>query len=134
MHSWVEIWPNIYDLMQIPKKNQHLRIYLIAHWTDIFIACISLNPIFTFLRQFYPGDLANFAGSTIIFFIAALIIRWFGQIVALSRWTWLPLLLSISSLTTVSYSIFFPLPFPPPPPPPLSPAKLFRIYFAVTNL
>ena len=34
--------------------------------------------------------LANSPGSTIIFFfIAAIIIRWFGQIVALPSWTWL---------------------------------------------
>ena len=49
---------------------------IIALWTDIFIAYIVLNRISTFLRQFYPGDLANFAGSSIIFsFIAAVIIR-----------------------------------------------------------
>ena len=48
---------------------------IIALWVDIFIAFIALNPISTFLRQFYPGDLANFAGSTIVFYsIAALII------------------------------------------------------------
>ena len=50
--------------------------FVIAHWADLFIAYIAFNPISTFLRQFSPGDLANFAGSTIInFFIAVLIIR-----------------------------------------------------------
>ena len=39
------------------------------------IAYITLNPIFSFLRQFYSEDLANFAGSTIIFFNGALIIQ-----------------------------------------------------------
>ena len=48
---------------------------VIALCVDIFIAYIALNPISTFLLQACPGDLANFAGSTIIFFIAALIIR-----------------------------------------------------------
>ena len=38
-------------------------------------AYIALNTISTFLRQFVPGNLANFAGGTIIFFMfAALII------------------------------------------------------------
>ena len=35
---------------------------------------IALNPISTFFRQPYPGNLANFVGSTIIF-IAAFVIR-----------------------------------------------------------
>ena len=49
-----------------------------ALWADIVIAYITLNLISKFLRQFYPGDLTTFAGSTIIFFITiALIIRWF---------------------------------------------------------
>ena len=61
----------------------------IALWADLFIAYIALNPT----RQFYPEDLANFADTMIFFFIAALIIRWFGQIVALPQWTWLLLLL-----------------------------------------
>ena len=43
----------------------------IALWTDIFIAYIALNPI----RQFYPKDLANFAGKIMTFCIAALVIR-----------------------------------------------------------
>ena len=95
------------------KKSHHLRKYLlvIALWIDVFIVYISLNPsnpFSIFLRQFYPGDLANFAGSTIIF-IVALIIRWFSQIVALPRWTWL----LFSSMTSVPDSIFFPLPLPP---------------------
>ena len=82
MDSWMEILRNIYDPIQILQKNHHLQKGLslvIALWADIFIAYIALNPVFTFFRQFYPGDLANFAVSTIIFFfIAALIIRWFG--------------------------------------------------------
>ena len=80
-------------------------------WTDIFIAYIALNPVSTFLRQFYQGDFGNFAGSTIIFFfIAALIIRWFGQIVALPRWTWLLLLLRKFFINRDPDGIFFPLP------------------------
>ena len=67
---------------------------IIALWTDIFIAYIVLNRISTFLRQFYPGDLANFAGSSIIFsFIAAVIIGLFGKIVAFPWWSLLLLLL-----------------------------------------
>ena len=61
---------------------------VIALWSDIFVTDILLNPISTFLCQFYLGDLANFADSTSIVFI-----RWFRQIVALLRWTWLLLLL-----------------------------------------
>ena len=67
---------------------------IIALWTDIFIACIALNRISTFLRQFYPGDLANFAVSSIIFsFIASVIIGLFGKIVSLPWWSLLLLLL-----------------------------------------
>ena len=66
---------------------------VIALWADIYIAYIALHSIFTFLRQLYPGDFTNFAGSTNIFlFNAALMIWWFDQIVALLRWTWLLLL------------------------------------------
>ena len=36
---------------------------VIAIWPDTLIAYIALNPIFTFLRQFHPRDLANFAGK-----------------------------------------------------------------------
>ena len=58
--------------------------------------------------HFYPGDLANFAGITIIFFFnAALIIPWFDQIAALLRWTSLLLLWGTSSLTTSPGRIFF---------------------------
>ena len=49
---------------------------VIALWVDIIITYIAWNPIFTFLCQFYAGDLAKFAISTIIFFfIAVLIMR-----------------------------------------------------------
>ena len=49
---------------------------VIALWVDIIITYIAWNPVFTFLCQFYAGDLANFAISTIIFFfIAVLIMR-----------------------------------------------------------
>ena len=41
----------------------------IAFWADIFIAYIGLNSGLTFFRQFYPGDLENFSGSTIFFII-----------------------------------------------------------------
>ena len=88
--------PNIYDLMQVLQKiiicgNIFLVIVFSA---DIFITYIALNPISTFLPQFYTEYLANFAGSTsIFFFIAALMIQWFGQIVAMPPWTWLQLLL-----------------------------------------
>ena len=55
----------------------------IALWADIFIAYIALNLI----RQFYPKDLANFAGNTIIFFfIAALIIRLLLRLLLLLRY------------------------------------------------
>ena len=80
----------------------------IALWADTLIIFIAINPIPTFLRQFYPGDLAKFAGNIIIFFIAALIIRWLDQIVALSRCTWLLLLLRYFFINNCG--IFFPLP------------------------
>ena len=54
---------------------------VIVFWADIFVVYIAWNPIFTFLRQFYSGEFANF------------IILWFGKIVALPRWTLLLLLL-----------------------------------------
>ena len=58
-----------------------------AFWEDIFITCIALKPLSIILLQFYPGDLASFADSAIIFFsIASLIIRSLGQFVALPRW------------------------------------------------
>ena len=76
---------------------------------------MALNPIFTFLCQFYPGDFGNFAGSTIIFFfITALIIRLLGHIVVLPQYTWLLLLLRYLSSATVPDCIFFPLLAPLP--------------------
>ena len=75
--------------VQSPKKiiiRWNISL-VIALWADKLIAYTALNPISTFLPQFYPGDLASFEGSTIIvFFIATLIIRWFNQSVALPRW------------------------------------------------
>ena len=74
--------------MQILQKNivcKNISL-VIALWVDIFIAYNALNPISKFRSQFYPGDLAIFASSTIIFFfIAALIVRLIGQIVASPR-------------------------------------------------
>ena len=68
-------------------------MHLSYHSTLNHIAYITLNPISTFLCQFYPGFLENIAGNSIIFFfIAAITIRWFGQIVGLERRTWLLLL------------------------------------------
>ena len=64
--------------MEILQKTHHLRKYLSCQSTlgkIQLIAYITLNPIFSFLRQFYSEDLANFAGSTIIFFNGALIIQ-----------------------------------------------------------
>ena len=58
--------------MQIPPKK--------------IIICGNISLVIAFwywtqlLRQFYPGVLANFAGSTIIFFIAALVIQWFYEL------------------------------------------------------
>ena len=55
------------------KKKKRKKImmcgnisFVVALWVDILIAYIALNQISTFLRQSYPGDLANFAGGTII--------------------------------------------------------------------
>ena len=49
---------------------------VIALRSDTFITYIVLNPSSTFLCQFYPGYLSNFAGSCTImtYFIAVLII------------------------------------------------------------
>ena len=97
---------------------------VIALWADIFIAYIALNPIFTFIRYFYRGDLANFAGGIIIFFVAAVIIRWFGLVVALPRWTWLLLLLRYFFIDSRTWWHLLS---------PSSPPKLLWPYFAVTN-
>ena len=84
---------------------------IIALLADIFIAHIALNPISTFLRQFYSGDLVNFVDSTIIFFITILIIWWFDQMVALPWWTWLVLLLKYLFIDspTQCYALFWKL-------------------------
>ena len=70
---------------------------------------------------------SSFAGSTIIFFfMAANIIRWFGHIVALPRWTWLLLLLKYFFIDNCTWwylrcsSCFTP--------------QLFPLNFTVTNL
>ena len=95
-HNWVREWTlewkfdfNIYDPMpKLEKKSSSTEqkcLYIMAYFTWKLIS--------TFLYQFYPENLANFAGSAIIFFInAALIIQWFDQIVALSWWVLLLLL------------------------------------------
>ena len=119
--SWMEIWP----LCLWSNANATKKIIIcgnispvIALWADIFIVYMALNPTSTFLHQFYLVDLANFEGSKFIFFlIAALVIRCDGPGCCPS---W-----GISSLTSVSDGIFFPLPLLP---------KLFRTYFAVTYL
>ena len=86
MDSWKEIWPQYLWSDVNTTKHHHLWKYIYFHntlWADIFIVYIALKPISTFLRQFYPGDLTNFADNTVIFFfIVALIIQWFGQIFA----------------------------------------------------
>ena len=98
---------------------------VIALWEDIFIVHIALNPIFTFFRQFYPGDFANFAGSIIIFFfIAALIIWWFCQIVTLPRWPWLLHLLRYFFIDNQTWWYLLSS---------SSSLQLFRPYFVVTN-
>ena len=74
------------EMFMIWYKYYHQNV--IAFWANLSIAYVASNPISIFLRQFYPWDLGNFADSIIIFFfIAALIIRWFVQIVALLPWT-----------------------------------------------
>ena len=101
----VDSWMDSLDLnllfmigCQHCKRNNHLRKYLSCYSTlDRYHAShsiFSIEPNLYIIHQFYPGDLANFAVSTIIFFfIAALIIRWFGQVAALSRRTCLQLFL-----------------------------------------
>ena len=111
------------------KGNHHLQKYfsVIALWADIFIAYIALNSMPTFLSLIYLGDLASFAGSTIIFFfIAGLINRWFAQIVTLSLWTWLLLLLRYFFINNRTYWCLLSSSSPLP--------QLFWPYFAVTNL
>ena len=86
------------------KNYKKIIIYgnvslVITFWAFILIAYITWKPISTFLCQFYPEDFANFAGSTIIFFInAALIIWWFDRIVALPWWVLLLLLPTLLAL------------------------------------
>ena len=77
------------------KKN-HIWKYISCHSTlGRYIHRISpwaQSPHFS-VSSFYPGDLANRAGTTIIFFfIATLINQWFGKIITLARiWNWLQL-------------------------------------------
>ena len=73
---------------KINKKSSSIS-FLSYRFGQIFIVYTTFNQISTFLCQFSPKDLRIFAGSTIIFLIATLIIQWFCQIVALPRWTWL---------------------------------------------
>ena len=99
--------------MQIPPKK--------------IIICGNISLVIAFwywtqlLRQFYPGVLANFAGSTIIFFIAALVIRWFYELLncrdgpSCCPFYWQPCLI------VWSFLFFFSLNF-------------FQPYFAVRNL
>ena len=96
---------------------------VITLWSDIFFAYIALKPISTFLRQFYPGDLVNFAGSAIIFFFIALLInQWFNQIAAMNLAAPSPVVfLHWQSYLIVSFYLFVPL-------------QLFRSYLTVTNL
>ena len=83
-------WCNYYKAITICENICPLK----AFWEDKLIAYITLNSISFFIRQFYWGDVANFAGSFINFlFIVAQIIQWFGQTVAFSRRTWLLLFL-----------------------------------------
>ena len=97
---------HIYDPMLILQKIiicGYIPL-VIGLWADIFITYIALNPISTFLRQFYPGDLANFAGSIIFFFIVSTkLLHCRDGAGFCSSW-------SISSLATVSDVIFLPLP------------------------
>ena len=100
------------------KKTHRLWNYLSCHST----LGRYIHPIYRIEPNLHISpsvpfwDLANFAGSIIIsFFIAALVIRWFGKITALPRWTWLLLLVRYFSLLSL-------------------PPKLFPPYFAVTNL
>lgn len=108
----------------------------LALWADYIHRNNALNSISTFLRQFYSGDLANFAGCTIIFFfVATLIIWWFGHIVALPRWTWLLLLSKgISLVAPVLYGIFFPLPLLTPNFSALFCCDKFMKYFSLRHL
>ena len=92
-------------------------------WSDLFFAYIALKPISTFIRQFYSGDLVNFAGSAIIFFFIALLInQWFNQIAAMNLAAPSPVVfLHWQSYLIVSFYLFVPL-------------QLFRSYLTVTNL
>ena len=100
---------------------------VIALWADIFIAYIALKSISTFLRQFYPGGLANFVGYHHLVLhrcshhLAKQLHCRDGPGCCSSR--------GILSLTTVPDGIFSPL-----SPHYLPPLQLFRPYFAVTNL
>ena len=65
--------PRKYYKKKKKKKKEKKKIFIcgnislvIALWVDILIVYIALNQISTFLRQFYPGNLANFAVGTII--------------------------------------------------------------------
>ena len=76
-----------YKKKQRQKENTIIicgNTFLItALWADIFIAHIALNPMPISCCQSYPGDYRK------LFFIAALMIWSFGQIVTLLLWNWL---------------------------------------------
>ena len=113
-------------LCKYSKKNHHLQKYLSCHSTlgrYIHLHILQWTQSQHFSVSSIQGISKNFAGSTIFFFIAALVTWWFGQIVALPQWAWLLLLryFFINNLTW--WYLLFPLFL-----------RLFRPYFAVTNL
>ena len=103
-------WCNYYKAITICENICPLK----AFWEDKLIAYITLNPISFFIRQFNWGDLANFAGSSIIFlFIVAHIIQWFGSICCISSKDLGTALPEVFLLWQTYMMVYFPLPLPP---------------------
>ena len=114
-------WCNYYKAITICENICPLK----AFWEDKLIAYITLNSISFFIRQFYWGDVANFAGSFINFlFIVAQIIQWFGHTVAFSRRTWLLLFLKYFFFDKRTWWYIFLFFFP----------QFFLTFFALANL
>ena len=82
----MKIWPKyLWSNTNTKKKLSFVERYLYCHcFLGRYIHCVyHIEP------NHHISYLANYASSTIIFFITALVTQWFCQIVALPWWTWL---------------------------------------------
>ena len=103
------------------KKSSAEISLVIALWADIFIAIAHWTQCPHFSVSSIQGILQIL--QVTVFFITALIIRWFGQIIAFPRWTWLLLLLRYFFIDLEVFSFFF-----------LVSLKLFSLIISYNNL